>query len=257
MPKAKKTAETDTDQILYKILNLSKTASKKEIKSQFRKLSYKFHPDKNSDKDSVSNFQKINEAYKILSDEKKRKYYDKTGNIENMDISKIDSFLEAYKFYRKKFKEISEKDIDEFYKSYKFSKEEEKDLLDFYFSKKGNIRLILENIILSENEDVERFVKFYQEKIKNKEIVDYIDKFNLMKKRIKKFDGKEEKEALEALEQKKNDFKNLKDTILAKYNKEETDGFFGYLENKFCQPKIRKKMKKKIKKTGKSKKSKN
>ena len=253
MTKTKKT-ENQTSYILYKILNLSKTASQKEIKKQYRKLSFKFHPDKNSNSsESVKNFQKINEAYKILSDKLKREYYDKTGNLENLDITKINTFLEAYKFYRSKFVEISKKDILDFEKNYKFSEEEKKDLLDFYFKKKGNIRLILENIILSENSDIERFVAFYENEIKKKNILDFIDKFHLMKNRIKKFDKKEEKEAEKFLEEKKLNFENLKKNILAKYSKKKNDNFFDYLEQKFSEPK--KKFKKKIKKTKKCKKS--
>ena len=64
----------------YKILGLEKTATVKEIKSAYRKLARKFHPDLNpNDKDANKNFQQINEANEVLSDSEKRNKYDQYG----------------------------------------------------------------------------------------------------------------------------------------------------------------------------------
>jgi len=64
----------------YKILGIDKTASPKEIKSAYRKLARKYHPDLNpNDKDAKRNFQQINEANEVLSDPEKRKKYDQYG----------------------------------------------------------------------------------------------------------------------------------------------------------------------------------
>jgi len=64
----------------YKLLGVSKTASTKEIKSAYRKLARKFHPDLNpNDKDAKKKFQQINEANEVLSDPEKRKKYDQYG----------------------------------------------------------------------------------------------------------------------------------------------------------------------------------
>lgn len=63
---------------LYTILNLHPTASKKLIKSAFRRLAKRHHPDMNPDNPhSSERFQDICEAYDILRDEKKRAAYDK------------------------------------------------------------------------------------------------------------------------------------------------------------------------------------
>ena len=66
--------------ILYKILNLEKTATEDEIRTQYRKLAIQYHPDKNSNsEESKNHFQRIQEAYQVLRDSEKRKIYDRTG----------------------------------------------------------------------------------------------------------------------------------------------------------------------------------
>lgn len=61
----------------YEILEISHKATKDEIKKAFRKLAKKYHPDINiNDKTLGEKFQKINEAYSVLKDEKLRKQYD-------------------------------------------------------------------------------------------------------------------------------------------------------------------------------------
>ncbi len=71
----------------YDILGVSKSASDKEIKSAFRKLAQKYHPDAGGDE---AKFKEISEAYETLSDEKKRKEYDQMlmfgGMPPNMSI---------------------------------------------------------------------------------------------------------------------------------------------------------------------------
>ena len=64
----------------YKILGVDKTASQDDIKSAYRKLARKHHPDLNpNDKEAHKRFQQINEANEVLSDPEKRKKYDKYG----------------------------------------------------------------------------------------------------------------------------------------------------------------------------------
>ena len=67
----------------YKILGINKGASKEEIKRAFRKMARKYHPDVNPDEPkSGEKFKEINEAYRFLSDDKKREMYDKFGVVE-------------------------------------------------------------------------------------------------------------------------------------------------------------------------------
>ncbi len=64
----------------YKILGVPRNASDEEIKSAFRKLALKYHPDRNQgNKEAENKFKEINEAYAALSDPQKRKLYDAYG----------------------------------------------------------------------------------------------------------------------------------------------------------------------------------
>jgi molecular chaperone DnaJ/curved DNA-binding protein len=64
----------------YNILGVKKAASEKEIKSAFRKLARKYHPDLNpNDREAEAKFKEVNEAYQVLSDPEKRKKYDQFG----------------------------------------------------------------------------------------------------------------------------------------------------------------------------------
>jgi len=64
----------------YKILGVEKKATASDIKSAYRKLARKYHPDLNpNDADAKRNFQQINEANEVLSDPEKRNKYDKYG----------------------------------------------------------------------------------------------------------------------------------------------------------------------------------
>ncbi|KAF4341874.1 molecular chaperone [Fusarium beomiforme] len=63
----------------YAILGLPPAANRDEIKKAYRQLAKKTHPDKNQeDEDATANFQKLNDAYSILSDPNKRRTYDTT-----------------------------------------------------------------------------------------------------------------------------------------------------------------------------------
>ena len=67
----------------YKVLGVPKTATKEDIKRAFRKMARKYHPDVNPDEPKTGEkFKEVNEAYSILSDDKKREMYDKFGVVE-------------------------------------------------------------------------------------------------------------------------------------------------------------------------------
>jgi len=64
----------------YDVLGVARTATEDQIKSAYRKLARKYHPDVNpGDKSAEEKFKEINEAYEVLSDADKRKKYDELG----------------------------------------------------------------------------------------------------------------------------------------------------------------------------------
>ena len=64
----------------YEVLGVSKTADDAEIKSAFRRLAKKYHPDINKEADAEAKFKEVQEAYSVLSDANKRRQYDQFGH---------------------------------------------------------------------------------------------------------------------------------------------------------------------------------
>lgn len=66
----------------YSTLGVNKSASDDEIKSAYRQLAKKYHPDLNKTPEAAEKFKEINEAYSVLSDKQKRANYDQYGSAE-------------------------------------------------------------------------------------------------------------------------------------------------------------------------------
>jgi len=64
----------------YEVLGVGRNASQEEIKRAFRRLAFKYHPDRNKDPDAEEKFKEISEAYAVLSDKEKRARYDQFGH---------------------------------------------------------------------------------------------------------------------------------------------------------------------------------
>lgn len=120
----------------YKILGIHRYASAQEIKSAYRGMSMKWHPDKNPDTDVTTIMQDINEAYAILKDTNKRERYNieydifwsqfSAGSFEKSEIDsqkgyeydydiKDDNLKNDIADARKQAKDL----VDEFLKSFK------------------------------------------------------------------------------------------------------------------------------------------
>ena len=64
----------------YEVLGVSRNSSDDDLKKAFRKLAFKYHPDRNREAGAEDKFKEINEAYQILSDKEKRAQYDRFGH---------------------------------------------------------------------------------------------------------------------------------------------------------------------------------
>lgn len=70
---------------LYKILGVECTATQDEIKKAYRKLAFKYHPDRNAGNPEAENkLKEINRAYDVLGDQEKRTQYDMGGSAETI-----------------------------------------------------------------------------------------------------------------------------------------------------------------------------
>src|ERR1022692_1484782 len=64
----------------YDVLGVNRGASEDEVRTAFRKLAFKLHPDRNASPDAETKFKEINEAYEVLSDQQRRREYDQFGH---------------------------------------------------------------------------------------------------------------------------------------------------------------------------------
>jgi molecular chaperone DnaJ len=86
----------------YDLLGLSRGASQEEIKGAFRKLAFKYHPDRNKRPDAEEKFKEVSEAYAVLSDPEKRRQYDASGfeginkQYKQEDIFNRENFQEVF-----------------------------------------------------------------------------------------------------------------------------------------------------------------
>ncbi|KAF8975092.1 hypothetical protein BGZ46_009434 [Entomortierella lignicola] len=105
LPKPKRSgAGTDASPLeteLYDILGVSPDATAAQIKKNYRALALQNHPDKNPDPDAHAKFQKISEAYQILSDPKLRSDYNMYG--QNKDVSPEGGFVNPEAFFKQQF----------------------------------------------------------------------------------------------------------------------------------------------------------
>ncbi|KAF2137663.1 uncharacterized protein K452DRAFT_312257 [Aplosporella prunicola CBS 121167] len=184
----------------YAVLGVDKDATPDKIKSAYRKAALKHHPDKAQDKeDAHVKFQEIAFAYAILSDERRRSRYDRTGRTdESVDIE--DDDFNWADFYKAQFEDVvNEAAIDKFKNEYKGSDEEKGDLIAAYNKFEGNMNKIYQVVMLSNPlEDEDRFRGILDATIEDGTITShkkYAEESEASIERRKKYARKEKKAA--------------------------------------------------------------
>ncbi|KAF8559565.1 DnaJ-domain-containing protein [Imleria badia] len=148
---------------LYAVLALTSDASPEDIRKSYRKLALVCHPDKHTNSSeherahALKRFQQIGFAYAILSDEKRRKKYDRTGTtgeglIDPGDEGGWDAYFEDL------FDRVTRGRLDEMKKEYQGSSEEVEDLMAAYHETEGSLDEIMKRIPHSTAEDEPRFI---------------------------------------------------------------------------------------------------
>ncbi|KAI0054063.1 DnaJ-domain-containing protein, partial [Auriscalpium vulgare] len=155
--------DDDESSDLYAVLNVTSDANPDDIKKAYRKLALVYHPDKHakSGEDARATashkFQQIGFAYTILSDEKKRQRYDRTGQTdEGLEMDAGEDGWEAY--FEELFDSVTKEKLDEMKKEYQGSAEEIQDLKNAYAEANGSLDEIMNHIPHSTHLDEERFI---------------------------------------------------------------------------------------------------
>ncbi|KAK9817417.1 hypothetical protein WJX74_007740 [Apatococcus lobatus] len=160
---------------LYEVLGLENTASQNEIKKAYHKLALQLHPDKNKDDENASErFQSLQQVYSILADEEKRKIYDQTGSMESAEDLDADDLNDLYRFYKDKFRQVTEEDLNSFQITFRGSEEERQDLLKYYQQFSGNMDQVFQWQICSDpQQDSHRFMDMLTTAIHDKQVKRY------------------------------------------------------------------------------------
>ncbi|KAI4155865.1 MAG: hypothetical protein LQ340_000695 [Diploschistes diacapsis] len=158
----------------YATLNVGLTATAEEVRGAYRKLALRLHPDKAAPDDrnkAHRAFQDLAFAYAILSDERRRKRYDATGNTsETLDLD--DDDFNWGDFFRTQYSElVTAEKISDFEKTYKKSEEERLDVLKAYRQRKGNMNGVFNDVMLSNPlDDEDRFREYIDRAVEGGEV---------------------------------------------------------------------------------------
>jgi DnaJ family protein C protein 9 len=211
------------EESLYEVLGVEETASSSDIKKAYYKKAREVHPD-NQETGDTDLFQKLGRAYEVLSDEKRRKRYDQTGSTDILaDNQQDDDGFDWDDYWRALYKKVSDSDISDFAKQYRGSEEEQQDVQKAYIECEGDMDEMLTLIMLSREEDVERFEKWIDQWIKDGKVKLYekytstckSKKAKQMRKKKLQQAQEEEKEA-EQEQKKQKKSKNNKQVALTK-----------------------------------------
>ncbi|GKZ17636.1 hypothetical protein AbraIFM66951_011747 [Aspergillus brasiliensis] len=144
---------------LYELLGVEGDATQDEIRSAYKKKALKHHPDKappSKKEEANTKFQQIAYAYAVLSDERRREIFDRTGSTEE---ALLEDGFDWMEFYREQFATAINVDaIDKLKQEYQGSEEEVNDVLHAYDLHRGDLDKVYDSVMLSNViDDDERF----------------------------------------------------------------------------------------------------
>lgn len=152
----------------YEMLGVARTATTDEIKRAYRKAALRLHPDHNKHPDATAMFQKLTEAHQVLSDPKKREYYNKYGEVD--DEMDGESFDQAYDHWRQVFPKITPEDIENYRKEYVGSSMEEEDIITAYNRCQGDMTLIHQCVPFASSDAIDRLYNTLKDLLTKKKI---------------------------------------------------------------------------------------
>lgn len=159
---------------LYGVLGLQATASGEEIKKAYYHLALLHHPDRNSSVEAKETFQRVGQAYEVLSDPARRRLYDETGIIEAGGGGEAAANWGAY--FRELFQRVTFADLDAFKATYIGSAEEYEDVLAGYMKYHGDIAKVSESVFFGDVESEGRYLEIIERAV-SKGIVPQFDAY--------------------------------------------------------------------------------
>ncbi|KAL6960047.1 DnaJ subfamily C member 9, partial [Sarracenia purpurea var. burkii] len=212
-------------------------------------LSLKVHPDRVPDDEKLEateKFKVVSAVHAVLSNKSKRESYDRTGAVDDEDGLDIDNWKQ---YWQSIFKEVTQKDIEEYEMKYKGSEEEREDLKRAYINHEGDMDCILEYVLFSNPDDEPRLCEIINEWISDEEVPAFTKftkepKAKKMRRKLKY--EKEAKKAEKAAQKRKTDNTNDEDDLvkaiqLRQSGRASQQGdFLQKLEEKYCQPEAKK-----------------
>ncbi|XP_075230759.1 dnaJ homolog subfamily C member 9-like isoform X1 [Lycorma delicatula] len=185
---------------LYEILNIPRTATDKEVRKAYHRLSLLVHPDRVDEEQKLNateKFKVLGKIHTILSDSGKRALYNSTGSWDDED-DELEDGKDWDEYWRMLFKEITIEDINNYEKKYKESDEELADLKRAYMDRKGDMNYILEAVPFTHTNEEPRLRKLIQGLIDRGEVPEYDAFVNETPQKRERRKRKWEKEAQQA-----------------------------------------------------------
>lgn len=181
----------------YEVLKIKNTASDKDIKKAYHKVSLLVHPDRvEEDKklEATEKFKVLGKIHSILSDENKRSVYDESGEFDE----ESDALFNWLEYWRSLFKKITVEDIQKYEQEYIGSETEKNDVKRAYLARNGNMDHILETVPFANCDNEPRYIEIVKEMIEKGEVPEYKSFTEEPEKKKEKRKKKWEKEKQEA-----------------------------------------------------------